>query len=65
MTDQPELVSREEMEVLVKNAGLAPPAWQFDEMFAAYQHVKAMTDRLKRDFGFEDEPAHVYCPQRF
>lgn len=63
--DSPALVSRDELAVLVKHAGLSPPPSQFEELFNAYQHVKAMTDRLKRDFAFHDEPAHIYCPQRF
>ncbi len=66
MSDEPTiLVSREELSVLLKNAGLSPTPSQFEEMFEAYQHVKAMTDRLKRDFTFYDEPAHVYDARRF
>ena len=59
------LVSREDLRVLVRNAGLDPSDQQFEEMFDAYQHVKAMLDRLNRDFGFADEPAHVYSPLKF
>ena len=59
------LVTRETLTVLLAHAGLSPAPAQFEEILAAAQHVKAMTDRLKRDFTFADEPAHSFSAARF
>ncbi|RAI01993.1 hypothetical protein DLJ53_11445 [Acuticoccus sediminis] len=59
------LVTREELTVLLAHAGLNPAPAQFEEMFAAVQYVRAMSDRLKRDFTFADEPAHAFSAARF
>ena len=58
-------VSREELAVLIKNAGLTPTEQQFEEMYEAYGYVGAMLGRLKRDFSFTDEPAHVFTALTF
>ena len=57
-------VPRDEVEVLVKAAGLAPSPEQFDEIVEAYGYVRAMTARLKSGFGYGSEPAHVFVPER-
>ena len=57
-------VSRDEVAVLVQAAGLAPSPAQFDEIVEAYGYVRAMTARLKSDYGYEAEPAHVFVPER-
>lgn len=57
-------VSREEVAALVKAAGLSPSPAQFDEIVEAYGYVRAMTARLKSDYGYEAEPAHIFVPER-
>ena len=59
-----ERVSRDEVAVLVKAAGLAPSPAQFDEIVEAYGHVRAMTARLASGYGYDVEPAHVFVPER-
>jgi hypothetical protein len=63
MTDRVD-VPRDEVAVLVQAAGLAPSPEQFDEIVEAYGYVRAMTARLKSDYGYEAEPAHVFVPER-
>ena len=63
MTDRVNL-SRHEVAVLVEAAGLAPSPTQFDEILDAYGYVRAMTARLRSDYGYEVEPAHVFVPER-
>jgi hypothetical protein len=63
MTDRVD-VSPDEVAVLVKAAGLAPTPAQLDEIVEAYGYVRAMTARLKSDYGYEVEPAHVFLPDR-
>ncbi|WP_157956190.1 hypothetical protein [Acuticoccus yangtzensis] len=58
-------VSREMLATLLAHAGLDPAPQQFEEMLAAAQYLKEMTDRLKRDFTFADEPAHAFNAARF
>jgi hypothetical protein len=57
--------TRGEVAVLMRNAGLSSDPKRFEETFDAYQHVMAMVNRLKSDFSFADEPAHVYLPLSF
>ena len=57
-------VSRDEVAVLVQAAGLTPSPAQFDEIVEAYGYLRAMTARLKSDYGYEVEPAHVFVPER-
>jgi hypothetical protein len=57
-------VSRDEVAVLLRAAGLAPTPEQFDEIVEAYGYVRAMTARLKSDYGYAVEPAHVFVPER-
>jgi hypothetical protein len=58
-------VSRDEVAVLVKAAGLAPSPAQFDEIVDAYGYVRAMTARLKSGYGYDAEPAHVFVANVF
>ena len=57
-------VSRTEVAVLVKAAGLEPSQSQFDEIVEVYGYLRAMTARLQSGFGYGSEPAHVFVPER-
>ena len=57
-------VSRTEVAVLVKAAGLEPSQSQFEEIVEAYGYLRAMTTRLQSGFGYGSEPAHVFVPER-
>ena len=57
-------VSRTEVAVLVKAAGLEPSQSQFEEIVEAYGYLRAMTARLHSGFGYGSEPAHVFVPER-
>ncbi len=63
MTETP--LSREEIVVLAKRAGLdlAPP--YLDELAEAYGYVQQMVARLPRSRPRSDEPAHVFAPATF
>ena len=63
MTERVE-VPRDEVVMLVKAAGLTPTPAQFEEIVEAYGYVRAMTARLKSDYGYGDEPAHIFMPER-
>lgn len=67
MTAAPEddVALRAEVTALLKAADFSPTPSQFEEIAAAWPNVKAMLGRVRRDFGFGDEPAHVYVPLKF
>lgn len=56
---------RAELTALLKAADFSPSPSQFEEIAAAWPNVKAMLGRVRRDFGFSDEPAHAYVPLKF
>jgi hypothetical protein len=58
-------VDNAEVEALLKAADFHPDAGQMAAIVDAYGHVRVMLDRLKTDYGFGDEPAHVFDPLRF
>lgn len=53
------------VDALLEAAEFSPSADQKVEILDAYPHVRDMLERLKADYGFEDEPAHVYVPRKF
>lgn len=55
---------RADIEALLRVAGFAPNPTQMAEIEEAWPQMKAMLDRLHRDFGFADEPAHAFDPTR-
>lgn len=57
-------VSRTEVAVLVKAAGLEPSQSKFEEIVEAYGYLRAMTARLQSGFSYGSEPAHVFVPER-
>ena len=67
MTDTPadDAALRAEVAALLAAADFAPTPTQVEEIVAAWPNVKAMLGRVRRDFGFGDEPAHVYVPLKF
>lgn len=50
---------------LLEAAEFSPNADQKAEILDAYPHVRDMLERLKKDYGFGDEPAHVFVPMKF
>ena len=45
-------------------AGFAPSEKSLREMYAALPHLEAMRQRLRRPYGYGDEPAHVFAADR-
>jgi hypothetical protein len=58
-------MSRDDILVLAKYAGLDLPEAYFDELVEAYGHVQRMVSRLPRDRPRGDEPAHVFVAKAF
>jgi hypothetical protein len=58
-------LSRDEIVLLAKHAGLDLPPEYFDELVDAYAHVRRMVARLPRNRPRGDEPAHVFTPTKF
>ncbi|TDF67161.1 hypothetical protein [Cupriavidus sp. L7L] len=59
------LLTRDEIAVLAKAAGLPLDPGCFDELVEAYQAIEPALARLRRDRPRADEPAHVYDPRNF
>ncbi len=58
-------VSRDDILLMARVAGLdLPPAYQ-DELVQAYGYVRTMITRLPVDRPRADEPAQVFDPTRF
>ncbi len=58
-------VSRDDILVMARLAGLDLPADYQDELVEAYSYVRAMIAQLPADRPRSDEPAHVFDPTRF
>ena len=58
-------MTRDEVLVLARNAGLELPEPYAGEIVAAYGHLQKLLDRLPRDTPMTAEPAHVFRPQSF
>jgi hypothetical protein len=58
-------MSRDEIVLLAKYAGLDLPPEYFDELVDAYAHVQRMVARIPRSRPRGDEPAHVFTPMKF
>jgi len=63
MTDT--ALSREEIVLLARHAGLDLPDTYLDELVDAYGRVRAMVARLPQSRPRGDEPAHVFSPLKF
>lgn len=63
--DTPIPIAAAEVEALLAAARFSPDAAQLAEIVDAWGHVRAMLDRLDADYGFADEPAHVFSPLKF
>jgi hypothetical protein len=50
---------------LLEAAEFNPTPEQKAEILDAYPPVREMLARLKHDYGFGDEPAHVFVPLKF
>lgn len=59
MTMEP-TISREEFAFLIRRAGVTLPEAKLAELYAAYAHVEAAVERVRR--GGDAEPAHVFVP---
>ena len=53
----------EEFEARIRAAGFRPGEESLREMFAALPHLEAMRERLRRAYGYGDEPAHVFAAE--
>ncbi|MCH8467177.1 MAG: hypothetical protein LAT78_11510 [Roseinatronobacter sp.] len=53
------------VDALLEIAEFSPTPDQKAEILDAYPHVREMLQRLKHDYGFSDEPAHVFVPMKF
>lgn len=58
-------VDPSEVEALLTAANFSPNDQQREAILDAYKYVRAMLDRLDTDYGFADEPSHVFDPLRF
>ncbi len=58
-------LSRDEILLLARQAGLDLPDAYVDELVDAYGFVAAMVGRLPRNRARADEPAHVFQPITF
>ncbi len=63
MTDA--TLSRDEILVLARYAGLDLPPEYFDDLVDAFGYVQKMVSRLPRDVPRSDEPAHVFVANHF
>lgn len=62
---QAETTTHAAVEALLEAAEFSPNEDQKAEIHDAYPHVLDMLARLKNDYGFGDEPAHVFVPTKF
>jgi hypothetical protein len=51
----------EEFKDRILSAGFRPAEASLREMYAALPHLEAMRERLRRAYGYGDEPAHVFA----
>lgn len=58
-------VDPEEVKALLAAARFSPDSDQLAAIVDAYGHLRLMLDRLDADYGFDDEPAHVFSPLKF
>jgi hypothetical protein len=58
-------MSRDEIVLLARHAGLDLPPEYFDELVEAYGMVQKMVARLPSSRPRGDEPAHVFNPMTF
>jgi hypothetical protein len=58
-------VTRDEILLLARHAGLDLPAAYQDELVEVFGHVRAMVARLPAPRARQDEPAHVFVAKAF
>lgn len=58
-------MTKDEVLVLARNAGLDLPEPYASEIAAAYGHLQTLLARLPRDTPMAAEPAHVFRPLSF
>ena len=63
LTDLPP-ATPDEIRLLVKRAGVELPEELMRQFIAAWPHYEQMVRRIPRGWGYADEPAHVFHPNR-
>jgi hypothetical protein len=58
-------MTRDDILVLAKQAGLDLPEAYQDELVAAYGYMQQMAARLTGSRDYSAEPAHIFDPTRF
>ncbi|MGE0723051.1 MAG: hypothetical protein AB7O45_01680 [Alphaproteobacteria bacterium] len=61
MTARP--LSPEQFRQRLDALGAAVPEERIAALYEGYRDVMALAARLRRDFGYGDEPAHVFPPE--
>lgn len=57
-----EPISPEAFQVLLDRAKLKTTPAQFEELRTAYASLQAMRERVRKPYGYDAEPAHVFKP---
>lgn len=55
-------ISKKEFAAMARHAGLDLAAGELDELRLGYHHLLQWINALRRDWRFEDEPAHCFTP---
>ena len=63
LTDPPP-ASEDEVRLLLKRAGLDLPEELLRQFLLSWPGYEAMVRRIPRDYGYADEPAHIFRPGR-
>jgi hypothetical protein len=53
-------ISHDEFAFLIRRAGVTLPEAKLAELYAAYAHVEAAVERVRR--SGDAEPAHIFLP---
>ena len=62
MTEPRPDLTIEEFRARIVLAGFPIPEERLAALHAAYGDLRAMTARLRRAYGYGDEPAHLFVP---
>jgi hypothetical protein len=65
MTRQPSSLSREEIALLARVAGLDLAPQHLDELVKSWHWLEPVLGRIPRQRVRTDEPAHVFDPRKF
>ena len=67
MTDDPGRMrpaTEDEVRLRLREAGLDLPEELVQQFLAAWPGYEAMVQRMPRSYGYADEPAHIFPPER-